>query len=58
MLDSADPGEVGKIPPLVPKQSASVWLDYTLGNGVGFGGGVRYVANARTTSPTPHSSAA
>lgn len=43
VLDSADASEVGKIPPLVPRQSASVWLDYTLGNGLGFGGGVRYV---------------
>ncbi|MFM9926616.1 TonB-dependent siderophore receptor [Variovorax sp. H27-G14] len=43
VLNSADPDELGKIPPLVPKQSASVWLDYTLGNGLGFGGGVRYV---------------
>jgi iron complex outermembrane receptor protein len=43
VLASADPGEVGKIPPLVPKQSASVWLDYTMGNGIGFGGGVRYI---------------
>ncbi|WP_426389458.1 TonB-dependent siderophore receptor [Variovorax sp. R-27] len=43
VLASADPDEVGKIPPLVPKQSASVWLDYTLGNGLGFGGGVRYI---------------
>ncbi len=43
VLASADPDEIGKIPPLVPKQSASVWLDYTLGNGLGFGGGVRYV---------------
>lgn len=43
VLNSADPDELGKIPPLVPKQSASVWLDYTLGNGLGFGGGVRYI---------------
>lgn len=43
VLASLDPDEVGKIPPLVPKQSASVWLDYTLGNGLGFGGGVRYI---------------
>ena len=43
VLASLDPAEVGKIPPLVPKQSASVWLDYTLGNGLGFGGGVRYI---------------
>jgi iron complex outermembrane receptor protein len=43
VLNSADPDELGKIPPLVPKQSATVWLDYTLGNGLGFGGGVRYI---------------
>jgi iron complex outermembrane receptor protein len=43
VLNSADPDEIGKIPPLVPKQSASLWLDYLLGNGLGFGGGVRYI---------------
>lgn len=43
VLASADPNEVGKIPPLVPKQSASLWFDYLLGNGLGFGGGVRYI---------------
>ena len=42
VLESADPDEVGTIPPLVPKQAASLWLDYTLGNGLGFGGGLRY----------------
>ncbi|MFS2205903.1 TonB-dependent siderophore receptor [Variovorax sp. Varisp36] len=43
VLNSADADEIGKIPPLVPKQTASVWLDYTMGNGLGFGGGVRYI---------------
>ncbi|CAN5502314.1 TonB-dependent siderophore receptor [soil metagenome] len=43
VLESADPGEAGKIPPLVPRQTASAWLDYTLGNGMGVGAGVRYI---------------
>jgi iron complex outermembrane receptor protein len=43
VLESADPGEAGKIPPLVPRQTASAWLDYTLGNGWGAGAGVRYI---------------
>ncbi|ADU37535.1 TonB-dependent siderophore receptor [Variovorax paradoxus] len=43
VLESANTSEVGKMPIQVPKQSASLWLDYTLGNGIGFGGGVRYI---------------
>ena len=43
VLESADTSELGKTPIQVPRQSASLWLDYTMGNGVGFGGGVRYV---------------
>lgn len=43
VLESADPGEVGRIPPLVPRQTASAWLDHTLGNGLGAGLGVRYI---------------
>jgi iron complex outermembrane receptor protein len=40
---SADPDEMGKDLPLVPDQSAALWLGYLLGNGVGFGAGARYV---------------
>lgn len=38
-------GEVGHTPMQVPRETASIWLDYTPGNwqGIGFGGGVRYV---------------
>jgi iron complex outermembrane receptor protein len=43
VLQSADPDEMGKDLPLVPDQSAALWLDYLLGNGVGFGAGARYV---------------
>lgn len=43
VLESADQSEFGKMPIQVPKQSASVWLDYTLHNGFGFGGGLRYI---------------
>ena len=42
IVNSADPDEIGKRPVAIPKQTAAVWLDYTMGNGVGFGGGVRY----------------
>ncbi len=43
VLESADQGESGKMPIQVPKQSASVWLDYTMHSGFGVGGGVRYI---------------
>ena len=43
VLESADRSEFGKMPIQVPKQSASVWLDYAMHNGIGFGGGVRYI---------------
>jgi iron complex outermembrane recepter protein len=43
VLNSADAAEVGKIPPLVPRQSASAWLDYSLGHGLGLGAGLRYI---------------
>lgn len=45
VLNSADPDEIGKRLPLVPKQTFAVWLDYQLGNGLGFGGGVRNQSN-------------
>lgn len=40
---SADPDEIGKRPPGVPKQVGSVWLDYAGQGGFGVGAGVRYV---------------
>jgi iron complex outermembrane receptor protein len=43
VLDSANTSEIGNMPIQVPKHSASVWLDYTMNNGFGFGGGVRYI---------------
>jgi len=45
VLKSADATEVGKTPIQVPKQMASVWLDYAMGGGFGLGGGVRYVGS-------------
>jgi iron complex outermembrane receptor protein len=42
-----DPVNVGKAPPTVPLNRASLWSDYTLSSGplagVQFGGGIRYV---------------
>lgn len=43
VLESANQSELGKMPIQVPKQSASMWLDYTMHNGIGIGGGVRYI---------------
>lgn len=43
VVDSADVTEVGKIPPTVPKQTASLWLDYALAGGFGVGAGLNYV---------------
>lgn len=43
VLASANTSEIGNMPIQVPKHSASVWLDYTMSNGIGFGGGVRYI---------------
>ena len=43
VLESADTTEIDKTPIQVPKQTASLWLDYMMGNGLGFGGGVRYI---------------
>ncbi|MBR0705525.1 TonB-dependent siderophore receptor [Bradyrhizobium liaoningense] len=44
---SRDPVNLGKAPPTVPLNRASLWSDYTLQNGplagVQFGGGIRYV---------------
>lgn len=41
--ESANETERGKTPIQVPRNTASLWLDYTMGNGFGFGGGVRYI---------------
>jgi iron complex outermembrane receptor protein len=46
VLSSSLESEVGKMPILTPKQTASVWLDYALGasaQGVSVGGGLRHV---------------
>ncbi|MNR84408.1 Ferrichrome-iron receptor precursor [compost metagenome] len=43
VLESADSSEVGKVPPTIPKEIATLWLDYELGGGYGFGGGMHYV---------------
>jgi len=48
----SDPMEIGQTELFLPKQSASVYSTYTLGDGVlhglSFGGGARYVASQRT----------
>lgn len=41
-VQSADRTEVGKAPSGVPKQSASLWLDYGVGGGFGIGGGITH----------------
>lgn len=41
-VQSADRTEVGKAPPGVPRQSASLWLDYRVDGGFGVGGGVTF----------------
>ena len=45
--DRANDASQGKHPTGVPKHMASVWTDYTIHggdlNGLGFGGGVRYL---------------
>lgn len=43
VTESANTIELGKMPIQVPKQNASLWLDYTMTNGFGFGGGARYI---------------
>ncbi|MFT4195978.1 TonB-dependent siderophore receptor [Ottowia sp.] len=43
VTQSADTTELGNTPIQVPKQTTSVWLDYTMVNGWGVGGGVRYI---------------
>lgn len=43
VVESADATEVGKVPAAVPERTASLWLDYAVGNGFGFGAGVNYV---------------
>jgi iron complex outermembrane receptor protein len=41
-VQSADRTEIGKAPSGVPKQSASLWLDYLVGGGFGVGGGITF----------------
>jgi iron complex outermembrane receptor protein len=61
VLSSAISSEVGNMPILTPKQTASVWLDYALGaevlRGVSVGGGLRYVGkrwdNGENTESQP-----
>ena len=43
VIQSLDTNELGNTPIQVPKQTASLWLDYTLNNGWGVGGGLRYI---------------
>jgi iron complex outermembrane receptor protein len=47
VLASANTAELGKMPILTPKQTASLWFDYALGadvvRGLSIGGGLRYV---------------
>lgn len=43
VLESADPDEVGKKPVGIPKQSASIWVDYALAQGWGIGAGANYI---------------
>lgn len=45
VLESANDLELNKTPIQVPKNMASVWLDYGFGGGFGLGGGVRHVGN-------------
>lgn len=48
VLQSADSTELGKAPPGLPKQAASVWLDYAMTGGFGIAGGLSY------TGPRPN----
>lgn len=43
VLESADSSELGKVPATIPKETASLWLDYEMGGGYGVGAGVNYV---------------
>ncbi|WP_395316562.1 TonB-dependent siderophore receptor [Variovorax sp. UC74_104] len=43
VTESANTVELGNTPIQVPKQNASLWLDYTMDNGFGVGGGLRYI---------------
>jgi len=61
VLSSAIDSEVGNMPILTPKQTASLWLDYALGagalQGVSIGGGLRHVGkrwdNGQNTESQP-----
>ncbi len=43
VLDSNNTAELGHTPIQVPKQTASLWVDYAMPNGFGLGGGLRYI---------------
>lgn len=43
VLESANTDEVGKKPVGIPKQTASVWVDYALAQGWGIGAGANYI---------------
>lgn len=47
ILESADSTEQGKVPVGVPKQVASIWLDYEMGGGFGIGGGAIYTGEVQ-----------
>jgi iron complex outermembrane recepter protein len=54
ILSSVVTSDIGKMPILTPKRTASVWLDYALGSalpGVSVGGGLRYVGERRNDVP-------
>ncbi len=56
ILSSVVASDVGKMPILTPKQTASVWLDYALGSalpGLSVGGGLRYVGERRNDVLNP-----
>lgn len=60
VLASADPGEVGRMPILTPRRTASLWLDYRLPGvlpGLAVGGGLRHTGrrwnDAANTSSEP-----
>jgi iron complex outermembrane receptor protein len=55
VTSSSDPEEIGKGLPEKPKEIASVWLDYTMGNGLGSAAAYATWAGAPATNTTPSS---
>ncbi|MES2024065.1 MAG: TonB-dependent siderophore receptor [Pseudomonadota bacterium] len=43
VVQSLDPDELGKRPVAIPRQSASIWVDYALAQGWGIGAGANYI---------------